>query len=422
MFFLAVNVARVSVCCSLLNPWGLVTSRLLGYGRPFSDTELSWELPDRDTVCHMAVSGRRVVFQPWFTDKYHLDGALNYVSFMSSQRLAPHEPPSFASVQLPQIMESLGLVPVETSPTEFALSFYGADPILLDSSGDEACLADTVHPETPRPADDVLRSWRYVYGCDAWLFLLEKILFGRGELFLLPFSSISFLYGLAQETSLSPSRNDDSPYTRRLKRWKSVWQGAEFSDSSASRTASSSNQIPGHVGETRAMSLLERASLFEIRESDRSQHRSQQAASHEAQPKFKWGECTCGYSVCPWVFKTGKLRGELRLVCRGFLKRWTPDGKPLCWNHYEFPMERYHEISKSLKMLYQDLQNVMQRNSRRGKSTWSCLEVGKREGVFHCDCQCSFCPTLWHNDVLIPIDAHDGRKLCHSLYVLSVSM
>lgn len=347
-----------------------MTSRLLGYGRPFSDTELSWELPDRDTVCHMAVSGRRVVFQPWFTDKkYHLDGALNYVSFMSSQRLAPHEPRSFASVQLPQIMESLGLVPVETSPTEFALSFYGADPILLDSSGDETCLADTVHPETPRPADDVLRSWRYVYGCDAWLFLLENILFGRGELFLLPFSSISFLYGLAQETSLSPSRNDDSPYTRRLKRWKSVWQGAEFSDSSASRTASSSNQIPGHVGETRAMSLLERASLFEIRESDRSQHRSQQAASHEAQPKFKWGECTCGYSVCPWVFKTGKLRGELRLVCRGFLKRWTPDGKPLCWNHYEFPMERYHEISKSLKMLYQDLQNVMQRNSRRGKST-----------------------------------------------------
>ena len=347
-----------------------MTSRLLGYGRPFSDTELSWELPDRDTVCHMAVSGGRVVFQPWFTDKkYHLDGALNYVSFMSSQRLAPHEPPSFASVQLPQIMESLGLVPVETFPTEFALSFYGADPILLDSSGDETCLADTVHPETPRPADDVLRSWRYVYGCDAWFFLLEKILFGRGELFLLPFSSISFLYGLAQETSLSPSRNDDSPYTRRLKRWKSVWQGAEFSDSSASRTASCSNQIPGHVGETRAMSLLERASLFEIRESDRSQHRSQQAASHEAQPKFKWGECTCGYSVCPWVFKTGKLRGELRLVCRGFLKRWTPDGKPLCWNHYEFPMERYHEISKSLKMLYQDLQNVMQRNSRRGKST-----------------------------------------------------
>ena len=348
-----------------------MTSRLLGYGCPFSDTELSWELPDRDTVCHMAVSGRRVVFQPWFADKkYHLDGALNYVSFMSSQRLAPHEPPSFASVQLPQIMDSLGLVPVETSRTEFALSFYGADPILLDSSGDEMCVADTVHPETPRPADDVLRSWRYVYGCDAWLFFLGHFLFGRGELFLLPFFFMSFFYGLAQETSLSPSRPDDSPYTRRLKRWKSVWQGAEFSDSSASRTASSSsNQIPGHVRETRAMSLLERASLFENRESDRSQHRSQQAASHEAPPKFKWGECTCGYSVCPWVFKTGKMRGELRLVCRGFLKRWTADGKPLCWNHYEFPMERYHEISKSLKMLYQDLQNVMHRNSRRGNST-----------------------------------------------------
>ena len=174
-----------------------MTSRLLGHGCPFSDTELSWELPDRDTVCHMAVSGRRVVFQPWFADKkYHLDGALNYVSFMSSQRLAPHEPPSFASVQLPQIMESLGLVPVETSRTEFALSFYGADPILLDSSGDEMCVADTVHPETPRPADDVLRSWRYVYGCDAWLFFLGHFLFGRGNCSCFPFSLCLFSMAL----------------------------------------------------------------------------------------------------------------------------------------------------------------------------------------------------------------------------------
>ena len=179
---------------------------------------------------------------------------------------------------------------------------------------------------------------------------------------------ISFPSGLAEELSLSPSRPDDSPYTRRLKRWSSVWQGAEFSESSASRTASSSNQIQD-VGETHVSSLLERARLFENRESDRAENRSQQPASHEGPAKFKWGECTCGYSVCPWVFKSGKKRGELRLVCRGFLKRWTADGKPLCWNDYDFPMERYHEISKSLKIMYEDLQNVMHRNSRRGNST-----------------------------------------------------
>ena len=170
-----------------------MTSRLLGYGRPFSETELSWELPDRDTVSRMAVSGRRIEFQPWFADKkYPFDGALNYVSFMCSQRLAPQEPPSFASVQLPQIKVSLGLVPVETSLTEFALSFYGADPILLESSEDEMCVANTVHPESPRPADDVLQSWRYVYGSDALFFSYDffALLWGTFT----PFVFLYFIY------------------------------------------------------------------------------------------------------------------------------------------------------------------------------------------------------------------------------------
>ena len=170
-----------------------MTSRLLGYGRPFSETELSWELPDRDTVSRMAVSGRRIEFQPWFAyKKYPFDGALNYVSFMSSQRLAPHEPPSFASVQLPQIKVSLGLVPLETSLTEFALSFYGADPILLESSEDEMCVANTVLPESPRPADDVLQSWRYVYGSDALFFSYDffALLWGTFT----PFVFLYFIY------------------------------------------------------------------------------------------------------------------------------------------------------------------------------------------------------------------------------------
>ena len=29
--------------------------------------------------------------------------------------------------------------------------------------------------------------------------------------------------------------------------------------------------------------------------------------------RYKWGECKCGYSMCPWVYKSGRFQGQLRL-------------------------------------------------------------------------------------------------------------
>ena len=67
--------------------------------------------------------------------------------------------------------------------------------------------------------------------------------------------------------------------------------------------------------------------------------------------RYKWGECKCGYSMCPWVYKSGRFQGQLRLVCRGFFKQSSDDGKPACWESVEFPMSRYREISQNLKFV-----------------------------------------------------------------------
>jgi hypothetical protein len=29
--------------------------------------------------------------------------------------------------------------------------------------------------------------------------------------------------------------------------------------------------------------------------------------------RYKWGECKCGYSMCPWVYKSGRFQGQSRL-------------------------------------------------------------------------------------------------------------
>jgi len=81
--------------------------------------------------------------------------------------------------------------------------------------------------------------------------------------------------------------------------------------------------------------------------------------------RYKWGECKCGYSMCPWVYKSGRFQGQLRLVCRGFFKQSSGDGKPACWESVEFPMSRYREISQNLKFVYEDVKNALHRNSRK---------------------------------------------------------
>jgi len=78
--------------------------------------------------------------------------------------------------------------------------------------------------------------------------------------------------------------------------------------------------------------------------------------------KFKWGECQCGkYSVTPWIFKSGRRKGALKLVCRSFFKR-----ENRCWLTQDFDMTRFPEIPKPMRDLYQSLEMSFERNARQG--------------------------------------------------------
>jgi len=63
-------------------------------------------------------------------------------------------------------------------------------------------------------------------------------------------------------------------------------------------------------------SMLDRAAPVENRVADQSE------VTEKKKRKFKWGECQCGnYAVTPWIFKSGRRKGALKLVCRSFFKR-----------------------------------------------------------------------------------------------------
>ena len=103
-------------------------------------------------------------------------------------------------------------------------------------------------------------------------------------------------------------------------------------------------------------SMLDRKSSVEILRPDQSE------LTEKKKRKFKWGECQCGnYAVTPWIFKSGRRKGALKLVCRSFFKR-----ENRCWLTQDFDMTRFPEIPKPMRDLYQSLEMSFERNARQG--------------------------------------------------------
>ena len=89
-------------------------------------------------------------------------------------------------------------------------------------------------------------------------------------------------------------------------------------------------------------------------------------------------ESSNGENVNVEIFKSGRRKGALKLVCRSFFKRETR-----CWLTQDFDMSRFPEIPKPMRDLYQNLEMSFERNARQG--SWEMHMETKRvhETLFH---------------------------------------
>ena len=141
-----------------------------------------------------------------------------------------------------------------------------------------------------------------------------------------------------QVPELSPPHADDSPASRRLKKFEHVWRRAEQqpSVSSSSGMASSSVQQPAALPAAPVPpTLLERADIFEDWFASRTAQDQQDCADapSKQEKKFKWGECPkCQCARSPHVFsaqsaacRAGQAAtdgGRLMIVEKGCVGKW----------------------------------------------------------------------------------------------------
>ena len=81
---------------------------------------------------------------------------------------------------------------------------------------------------------------------------------------------------------------------------------------------------------------------------------------------YKWGQCNkcVGRSLQPHVMGAGsKEPGKLVLYCRNWWRPGPLNGR-LCWQQFEFPMERFCDLNRAAKTKCNDLRLSLARNAR----------------------------------------------------------